>query len=281
MKRILVTPAGRERFLSILVKYVNLAKENNELDEWHLWCNTEVQSDIDYIQNLNNEYDFIKIVSLLEKPIYSDNEMVYAVTIPYFYSIDSTDEGSVYIRMDDDITFIKNGSIGKLFSYRINNTENFLVFGNVINNVAIANIHQNIGVLPLTLGKVDFDYYNHLALYNTNFVEFTHNNFFEKYNLKLLDQYCFEPFVVENFVPIAVQVISWRGEDYKKFGGVIPTGNHEEVYQSSTRPKEENRKTVVYGDGLFCHYTAKTTRKYIDTTDIYDKYKDLSNKYLK
>jgi hypothetical protein len=281
MNRIIVTPAGRESFLSILVKYVNRAKENNEFDEWHLWCNTGIQSDIFYIQKLVEEYDFIKFIPLCITPTYVGDKMIHASTIPYFYSVDSTDENAVYIRMDDDIIFIKNGSIGKLFSYRIDNIENFLIFGNVINNVAIANIHQNIGVLPLTLGKVDFDYYNYLALYDANFVEFTHNNFFEKYNLKLLDQYYFEPFVVENFLPVAVQVIAWRGEDYKKFGGLIPPNVHEEPFQSSIRPKQENRKTVIYGDGLFSHYSAAVTRNYIDTTDLYGRYKNLSEEYLK
>ena len=38
MKRIIVTPAGRKRYLAILIKY--LVKQKHSFDSWQIWCNT-------------------------------------------------------------------------------------------------------------------------------------------------------------------------------------------------------------------------------------------------
>jgi hypothetical protein len=293
MKKIIVTAAGREEYLSILLKYMVHAKKENEFDEWHLWHNTEVQSDIDYIYNLEKEYDFIKVLPFPDKEtivktcfcdgaIYADGKMVYAHTIKYFYPIDGVNEDSLYLKLDDDIVFIKKQSIQKIFNYRLKDTEHFLVYGNTINNVAMANIHQNIGVLPSDMGKVSFSPIDKLGLYSGDFVKFTHNNFFEKYDAGLLDQYNFEPLVIEDYVPVAIQAISWRGEDYSKFEGKIPPNEHDEVFQAQARPKIEGRKNIIVGDTLFVHYCATTTRPYMDNhRDILSRYDSISNEYLK
>ena len=61
MKIILVTPAGRERYLKILYKYLNLQK--SDFDEWHLWLNTKNIDDLKYMEKLSNENNFIKLIT--------------------------------------------------------------------------------------------------------------------------------------------------------------------------------------------------------------------------
>lgn len=61
MKIIVVTPAGRERYLKILYKYLNFQK--NDFDEWHLWLNTKNIYDLKYMQKLYNENNFIKLIN--------------------------------------------------------------------------------------------------------------------------------------------------------------------------------------------------------------------------
>jgi hypothetical protein len=189
------------------------------------------------------------------------------------------DENAVYLRLDDDIIFIKKDSIRKLFEYRENNTENFLVYGNIVNNSAISHIHQNIGVLSKEHGEVAFDCMDKLGLYSGPFAEYSHYNFFEKYNAELLDDYNFGLYQLKDYTRICIQAISWRGEDYKKFGGIIPKTFHEEEYQSVIRPQIENKKNVVFGDSLFCHYAAGVHTSYINSTPILSIYKELSEKY--
>ena len=57
-KVVVVTPAGRKRYLEILVHYI--LKEKNIIDKYVLWGNTRNQEDIEYMKYLTNKYkDFI------------------------------------------------------------------------------------------------------------------------------------------------------------------------------------------------------------------------------
>ena len=60
-KIIVVTPSGRERYLSML--YECLKKQKDHFDEWHLWENTQNDSDKLYLYELEKENDFIKVIS--------------------------------------------------------------------------------------------------------------------------------------------------------------------------------------------------------------------------
>jgi hypothetical protein len=275
MKRIIVTPAGRKEYLSILVEYLNYYKE--EFNEWHLWCNSDYQPDIDYIYELEKKYNFIKVIPLEISFV----KNCYAGTIPYFIKNDTIDEDSVYLRLDDDIVFIKKGSIKNIFDYRINNEDNFLVYGNIINNAVIEYIHQQIGALPLDKGTIEFNYRSRLGLIDPLFSQFCHENFFEKYNSNTLDKFYFEPFLLKDYTEVSIQVISWLGKTFKDFNGIIPKDVHEEDYTSVIRPKEIGKPNVVFGDSLFCHYSSQYTRDYLSFTNVLSIYEKIAKEYLK
>jgi hypothetical protein len=92
IRRIVVTPAGRERCismsldvsrcLSILRVYIERAKKQGTIDEWHLWLNTNVESDIQYIRSLPAICgDWVRVFEL-EKPVNKiDNNSLYTQLI--------------------------------------------------------------------------------------------------------------------------------------------------------------------------------------------------------
>ncbi len=292
MKRIIVTPAGREEYLSILLKYLTYYKNLGEFDEWHLWCNTDKSTDIEYMHRIAEENDFITLLELGE--YYSDvaGEKVkgfvelndgyryYACTIPYFIKQDSTDSNAVYLRLDDDIVFVAKDSIKNIFEYRIKNHESFLVYGNIVNNPVLSHIHQKIGALTEEHGKVTFDGFDRLGLYNGDFVHQTHKNFFEKYTSQNIDKYIFEPIHLTDYTHVSIQVISWHGSEFAKFEGTIPEGVHEENYVSFIRPAEIKKHNTIFGNGLFCHYSAAVTRQHINTTDVLHQYNLIAQDYF-
>ena len=291
LKKIIVTPAGRKQYLDILSKYLIYYHNLGEFDEWHLWCNTDVSEDVKCIYDLEKNNSFIKVVPTptaeeiattcnCDKLWHEGSQLVYSCTIPYFIRVDSTDKDSVYLRLDDDIVFIKKDSIKKLFEFRLNHLDNFLVYGNIVNNAVLSNIHQNIGALDYALGTVRFDAFDYLGIYSGQFAQYVHNNFFNKYEIGLLDQYLFEPFELSDYSKISIQAISYTGESYSKFDGIIPVGVHEEDYQSCIRPEIENKKNIIFGDSLFCHYASGLHRGYIETTNILSRYKKLVDEYL-
>jgi hypothetical protein len=291
IKKIIVTPAGRKKFLSILSKYLIYYHNLNEFDEWHLWCNTDKEEDINYIYELGKENNFIKVIPFPDKETilktcykdgYNSGKLIFAATIPYFIKMDTTDKDAVYLRLDDDIVFIKKDSIKNIFEYRLNNKDNFLVYGNIVNNSIITNIHQQIGALSKNLGEVSFNAFDQLGLYDGQFAISVHHNFFDKYRNNLLDNYNFDPYVLNDYSTISIQVISWLGKDYLEgFNGDVPKDIHEEAYQSSIIPEKLGKTNAVFGNSLFCHYAAEVQRDSIDTTDILNNYNIIADEYLK
>jgi hypothetical protein len=291
MKRIIVTPAGRKEYLSILSKYLDFYK--NEFDEWHLWCNTTKQSDIDYIYSLKDKYNYIKVIPLKEDYEwlpggnagiargfrFEGGTPVYACTVSYFYRF-CIDLNSSYLKLDDDIVFIKKNSIRNIFEYRENNKDNFLIFGNTINNVAMNYLHQKSGALIQTFGAIEFNSVDRLGLYNSDFVIFCHRNFFNKYKLNQIDIYNFEPFLLKDYTHVAIQAICWLGSELNKFQGILPLGANDENYLSVDKPIEIQKPNIILGDGLFCHYSSATVRSEIDKTDILFQYEKIADEYL-
>ena len=98
MKRIIVTPAGRKKYLEILYRYLVRDYNYGHFNEWHLWANTLIKEDIDYINFLSDKYDFIKIVN-------SKIPVDGIKSIGHFFE-DYIDEKIVYLRLDDDIVWI-------------------------------------------------------------------------------------------------------------------------------------------------------------------------------
>ena len=100
-KVVSVTPAGRQRFVEILHKY--LIDLRHIIDNHVWWINTNNQSDIDYLESLVKEYpDFYSTKYLPNHPNYTFNNL----NIHNFFD-ESVDENTVYVRFDDDIVFIE------------------------------------------------------------------------------------------------------------------------------------------------------------------------------
>jgi hypothetical protein len=51
MKRVIVTPAGRRRYMSLLAGH--LLKQRSSYDEWHIWLNTTDKEDIEFFKKLD------------------------------------------------------------------------------------------------------------------------------------------------------------------------------------------------------------------------------------
>jgi hypothetical protein len=263
MKKIIVTPAGRKRYLEILYEYLKSMK--NEFDEWILWVNTNDINDINYMEKLAIENDFIKLQIPLIKPNGSG-------TIYQFFS-DCANEDSVYLRLDDDVIYIKPNSITDIFNFRMNNEQYFLVYGNIINNGILNHLHQRKGVLDDTF-LFNYDCVDHNGWNNPKATELIHNTFFDKLKNNTIDDFLLDNWILNRYERCSINVISWLGKEFKKFNGIVDPD--EEKWLSTTKPEQIKKPTIIYGNSLFVHYAFFTQRQYIDTKDILQKYKQLS-----
>ena len=98
MKLIVVTPAGREKYLRLLSHYV---LRSPEVAEWHLWDNCRNAVDRVYLHSLAASDARCKLKQL---PGADGN---FGIIGSFFQFCDDAD--ALYLRLDDDIVFIEEG----------------------------------------------------------------------------------------------------------------------------------------------------------------------------
>jgi len=263
MKRILVTPAGRKRYLEILFNHLNNLK--NEFDEWILWVNTENVDDIQYMEKLESENEFIKLQR-------TKIGVRGSQTIFHFFK-ECVDENSVYIRLDDDIVYIKPNSLKNLFNFRINNPNYFLVYGNIVNNAIISHLYQRVGAITSEF-VFGYNCIDHNGWNNPIASESIHRRFFELYESNQLADFSINDWILKHYERCSINVISWLGSEFKKFDGNV--GFDEEAWLSCDKPRELQKPNIIFGDSLFVHYAFFTQRNHMDNTNILELYKNIS-----
>src|SRR5688572_24971999 len=98
MKLIVVTPAGRERYLRLLSHYV---LGSPEVSEWQLWDNCRTESDRRYLRGLAATDPRCKIKEL------PGADGGFGVIGDFFRFCD--DQEALYLRLDDDVVYIEPG----------------------------------------------------------------------------------------------------------------------------------------------------------------------------
>lgn len=267
-KIVVCTPAGRKEYLEILVPYI--LRDRHFVDEYQLWANTDNKEDLDYIKYIGDSYpNFIKIIYR------NPNIPVNAINLCIFqFFANCIEKDTVYIRIDDDILFIANDALRKLAEFRINNPNYFLVYGNIINNSICSHLHQRFGAIDTKLGHVGYSCTDSLGWGNPKFAEYSHQSFFEKFKLGEIDQFKFNKWELYYYERCSINVISWLGQEFKKFNGVV--GHDEELWLSVQKPSEIVKINCIYGHSIFSHYAFCSQREYLKTTDILKLYKNLS-----
>lgn len=264
MNRIIVTPAGRRRYLEILL--LNLLKCRHEFDEWHLWKNTTNQDDIDYIDYLGANISFIKVK---EPSIqYNGNYSIHQ------FFAQACDPNSVYLRLDDDICYIRPGSINTMYVGRRADFKPFLLYGNTVNNSVISYIHQRIGACSSPLINT-YECMSPIGWNNNEFVEHIHNSFLFNLQNHNLDVYIFPDWLLLNYERVSINVICWNGSTFNDFRGEV--GMDEEQWLSVDKPREMQMPNKINGSSLFVHFAFHTQRPYLETTELLNRYHTIAN----
>lgn len=274
-----VTPAGRKKYLEILVPY--LLKNRRYIDEHHFWLNTINREDIEYIESLEEEYpDFFKIN---RKKMFDPIGWICI----WQYFRDYTDENTVYVRFDDDICYFGDDALPKLIGCRLQNQKPFLVYGNVINNTFCSYIHQQHGAIPLRWYKIKDNWDVHVTD-SGKLAARIHLKFLRDLIAGNLDQWKFEDYQDAN---CQVNVISWFGRDLKNIpelliddlrqtyidvDGKKMHAMYEEWMLNSILPKKLGRPNLICGDAIFCHFAFTHQRPYLENmTALLNEYRNI------
>ena len=280
MKKVIITAAGRKRYLEILFLYLLKAYREKEFDEWLLWMNTSNAEDNEYLDKLAKKYNWIKKVYCCnpdEYPKALDPEMWK--NFHKFYSLDGSDPDSIYLKIDDDIVFIEDNAIRSMFEFREKNPQYFIVIGNVINNALCGHIHQRIGVIGYEKGINLYDCFCNVAWKSPQFAEYIHQQFIKnRFNTYL---YKFPLWELWAYERISINVFSWFGSRFAKFKGNVPVD--EEQALSVVLPRQFKEMNCINGQAIFSHFAFYTQRDYLDTTNLLDLYKKIApvNSFVK
>lgn len=148
---VIVTPAGRKRYMEILVKYLLRDYDRGLFDEWHVWKNTVDPVDAAYIDSLSS-LPFVKVINL-------DCPFNKAFTIHTFWK-HCNEPNTYYLRLDDDIVYIHDNYIEELYNMKKTHPEILAVFPNIINNSIPMHLSQCMGMFDLK-HPVGYDCFNH------------------------------------------------------------------------------------------------------------------------
>lgn len=131
--------SGRQKYLSILKKYLDKLLEKQLIKEVHLWIYTTDINDINYmttISNNNNKYKIFRPKNPNKKWVYYYN---------YYYNM-HRNENDVIIKSDDDILYI---DINKFEDFIKNMNPNCINFPNIVNNDVCAYYQQQCNIHSL------------------------------------------------------------------------------------------------------------------------------------
>ena len=267
-KRIVITtPAGRLRYLNVLKYYV---LSNNFVDEWKIWQNTTNPEDVSYINELAKQYKKITVET-------RSGHVGNSHCIFKFFN-NCTQKDTVYIRFDDDIVWMDHRSIINLLDHRIDNPEFFLVYGNIINNAICDHLHQRFGAFPLD-PHIGYNTFDSNGWSNPMCAEQKHRILLNKIETEDLQDYIFPQWVLNLHERVSINVISWLGEEFEKFKGVV--GQDEEEWLAVTKPRQIHMFNAICGTALFSHFAFYTQRDYLDKTKILSTFEEIAKNNYK
>lgn len=261
----IVIPAGRQRYLEIIKKFIYRKMEEGLIDSLDLWENTINPDDIKYIESMAAENPKVKIYRL-DEPITPTWESYNALQTHKFFKFSHDDE-AIYIRLDDDITWVAEDALEKICQARVTHPNAYAIYPNVINSTMCTSWHQEIGALSEEFGIVrrerpedlDWAYLDAFNYTDSGLINHIHNTFKKRYEEGSLSAYYLPSKSFDDYKHFSICSIAWWGKDK------VSPGALEESQMSHELPRGFARPIWFCGDALMVHSAYHTQRDYLET----------------
>lgn len=266
-KVVIVTPAGREKYLSIFKKYIYKEMEAGLVDGWQLWQNTVKPSDIAYLASMAAENPKVIVHTI---PNLTNRYNFCDTLRSYEFFKNCHDDDTIYIRFDDDIVWYEKGAIQKYVEARLEHPEALVVYPIVINSTTVNNWHYRKGIYTGPVadqirkaedkpGDPDWIYLDAYNYTDSNLADLIHNTFRTKYEAGMISDYYLPSRSLTDFQRFSICSICWFGKDK-----LTPT-EFEEAQMAWELPAQFGRPVWFAGDVVFLHYSYHTQIDYLES----------------
>ena len=263
-KLVCVTPAGRRRYLRLLVPYVLSCPG---LDRYDLWVNTPDPADIAFMEELASIDSRINLVRL------AGNTELGPKAIGSFWS-QAMDTDTVYIRFDDDVVWIDPYFFDTLLDARVNNEDDFMVAPLTINNALGTYLLQTFGKIQVSR-PAGPDRFDPVGWINPSLPLALHGLLQDLINNGEVERLqCGRVPISANC--FSINCLSWFGRDIAAFDGVIPVGEDEEAAMSCSIPLRVGRINSIETAAVAAHFAFYTQRLAMDASTLLDEYRAIA-----
>jgi len=283
-----IMAAGRRRYLPIITKYILDCKDF--IDEWQLWINTTVQEDIDYMLDFANQHkDFVRVVRC---PTDHWGPVGSMGAIRAFYTKETIDPGTIYLRVDDDIVHVDKDAFRTLAQFRAMNRKYFLISANMMNSGLCSHLHHRLGCHQETTPPMDAPIWESsggLLHWSSNMATVIHDSYLKDAIAGRLDKWKqFERWELYENPRFGIACCSFFGCDMLELLGKWEDED-DEIFMTGIWPNRVGKINCIAGKALVAHYAYGPQRENgfetrddkveINGAEIYSKH--ILNRYRK
>lgn len=266
MKLIVVTPAGRERYLRLLSHYV---LGSPEVVEWQLWDNCRNESDRKYLRELAAGDPRCSIKEL------PGADGGFAIIGDFFRFCDDPD--ALYLRLDDDIVYAEPGFFEAFKARAIAARGSALWFAPlIINNTICGSMLKNLSNVVIK-GPISCQAMCPYAWAHASFPKALHPVFIDAVRRGRLDDFR-TPDREIRLSRFSINAIAFFGADILRLGELFfRHGGAEEEWYSAVLPAKLDSCGRVFGNLVVSHFSFYTQERKLLQTDILDAYYRLAS----
>ena len=107
-----------------------------------------------------------------------------------------------------------------------------------------------------------------------------HEKLLEALDNNDIQKWMFEGVVIKDYAQAPINCISWFGEEFSKFGGIVADESCdylEEVWLTKIKPRQIKKHNCMYGGSLIAHFAFNTQRAHFEQdTNLMESYEVLS-----
>ena len=260
-KLIVVTPAGRERYLRLLAHYV-LGEQ--VVHEWHLWDNCRNEDDRRYLHELAASDPRCKIKQL------DGADGGFNVIGEFFRFCD--DPEAFYLRLDDDVVYLEPGFLARFLQRALEQRGAALWFAPLVINNALCNtLIKHLSQVRVE-GPVTAQAMCPSAWAHASFPAAMHPVLIEAAQSGRLAQFRVPDREVR-LARLSINAIGFFGSEIVDLGDLFHAmGGEEEEWLSASLPTILDRPGRIFGDLIAADFSCYPQERDLLKTDILDRY---------